>query len=337
MLAASFRSSGEGYEPVMALEPMEDYFRDRVTVQARTVDRLRASVIFTPDLQGPPEAGHGGGVAAMLFELVRLLLDERGGALRIPRPVQIEAVLHREVPLETPLFAEVVAAHDGWHSRIRRNERLLAEADVRPIGAPLAPPPPGVRREWESSRGSASEVPGYEFCLACGLLNPRGVQVRFEYNDALVWKQLIPQAHFRCRDGSLFPGYLCVVCDEIGWWLGALRQGECGLSNRVTVVLDQPVAHGVPLLALGARSAVNTSDPKERVWQTHAAVVTPDWRPVATTEVQFAGSRAFTKVMLPKFLPGHATAVERVFPRYKATQNVPEPTPARGGAPSVSS
>jgi len=301
----------------MTLQPMEDYFRDQVRIEARTPDRMRASLTFTSDLQGPPEAAHGGGATAMLFELVRVLLDERGGRTCIPRPVRIEAILHRELPLEVPLLGEVMAVNGGWHSRIRRGDRLIAEAHVRPTETPLPPVPPEVRREWEASGGPAHEVPGYEFCLACGLQNVRGTQVRFDYNEALVWKRLVPRAHFRCADGSLYPGFLCIVGDEIGWWLGALRQGECGLSNRVTVCLGQPVVHGVPLLILGARAEVTTTDPKGRVWQTRAGIVTPDWHPVASVEVQFAGSRAFTKVMLPRFLPGDdPTAVRRVFPGY---------------------
>jgi len=284
---------------------------------------MRGTVTFTPDLQGPPEAGHGGGVTGMLFELVRLFQDERGGEVRVPRPVKIEAILHREVPLEVPLQATVVPTEGGWVSRILRGERPIAEAEVRPMAGPLAPPAPEVRHAWESSRDEAYAVPGYEFCLACGLRNPRGVQVRFDYNDRVVWKRLVPQPHFRGADGSLFPGYLCIVSDEIGWWLGALRQGECGLSNRVTVCLGPPVAHGVPLLTLGTRSAVTTSDPKGRVWQTQATIVTLDWQPVATSEVQFAGSRAFTKQMLPGFLPGgNRAAVERVFPGYKPVREV---------------
>jgi hypothetical protein len=308
----------------MTLQSMEDYFRDRVKIEARGPDRMRASVTFTHDLQGPPEAGHGGGVTAMLFELVRLLRDEQGGAVHLPRPVRIDAVLHRALPLETPLVAEVVTADGGWHSRILQGDRPIAEAGVHPMETPLPPLPTEVRGEWEAPSGPAHEVPGFEFCLACGLRNVRGVQVRFNYNQTLVWKRVVPQAHFRCADGSLFPGYLCIVGDEIGWWLGALRQGECGLSNRVVVSLGQPVVYGVPLLVLGARSAAMTSDPKGRVWQTQAAIVTPDWHPVATSEVQFAGSRAFTKVMLPRFLPGaDPAAVRRVFPGHSDPWDLP--------------
>ncbi len=296
---------------------MEDYFRDQIRIEERGPDRMRASLTFTSDLQGPPAAAHGGGATAMLFELVRLLLGEHGGRIRISRPVRIEAVLHRELPLEVPLLAEVVAKDGGWHSRIQQRDRPIAEAEIHPMETPLGPVPPEVRQEWEASSGQAHEVPGYEFCLACGLRNVRGAQVRFDFNETLVWKRLVPRPHFRCADGSLYPGFLCIVSDEIGWWLGALRQGECGLSNRVTVCLGQPVVHGVPLLILGTRSGATTTDPRGRIWQTQASIVTLDWDPVATAEVQFAGSRAFTKVMLPRFVPGDdPTAVRRVFPGY---------------------
>lgn len=317
----------------MTLQSMEDYFHDRVRIETRTPDRMQASVTFTADLQGPPEAGHGGGVTAMLFEMVRLFRDERGGAGPMPRPVRIDVALHREVPLETPLAAQVEPRDLGWHSRILREDRPIAEAVVSEVEGPLPPVLPEMRRRWEDSKQRAHEVPGYEFCLACGLRNARGAQVRFDYNDVLVWKRLQPQAHFRSADGSLFPGYLCIVADEIGWWMGALRQGECGLSNRVTVCLGRPVAFGVPLLVLGDRSAVTASDTKGRIWQTRAVIVTPEWTPVATAEVQFAGSRAFTKVMLPRFLPGQdPAALRRVFPRYTAPPDASESAGGTTGA-----
>lgn len=301
----------------MTFQLMEDYFHNRVRVDARASDKMRASVTFTVDLQGPPEVGHGGGVTAMLFEMVRMLRHERGGVLCLPRPVRIEVVLHRGVPLGVPLVGEVVASHDAWHSRILREGRPVAEAIVSAMREPLPVVSPEIRREWEAANTEAHEVPGYQFCLGCGLRNARGAQVRFDYNERFMWKRVVPQAHFGCADGTLFHGYLCIVCDEIGWWLGALRQGECGLSNRVTVCVGHPVAHGVPLLVLGIRSAVTSSDPRGRVWQSKAVIVTADWQPVAASEVQFVGSPAFTKTMLSGFAADeNPAALWRVFPRY---------------------
>lgn len=303
----------------MTHQSMEDYLRGRLKVELLKLDRMRAVVTFPPDLQGPPQAGHGGGAAALLFEMVRMVAGERGGDAALPRPVRIAVTLHREIPLDTALRAEVASAGGIWHSRILREDRPIVEAAVRPIEAPLPAPSRELRDAWERPRGGAFTVPGYELCLGCGFRNPRGAQVRFECDDHFVWKHLTPQAHFRCADGSLFAGYHIIVGDELGWWMGALRQGECGLSSRLVVTLAGTVKHGTQLLALGSRGAVRTSDPKGRIWQTHALIVTRDWQPVAAAEVEFAGSRAFSKIMLSRFVAGtlaDAASLRRTFPRY---------------------
>lgn len=301
----------------MTHEPMEDYLRGRLKVELLKLDRMRAVVVFPPELQGPPESGHGGGAAALLFEMVRMVVGERGGEAVLPRPVRIEVVFHREIPLETPLRAEVTSGDGVWHSRILREDRPILEADVSPATAAVAPSKE-LRRAWETPRGDAFAVPGYELCLGCGFRNPRGAQVRFECDDHFVWKRLAPQPHFRCEDGSLFPGYHIIIGDELGWWMGALRQGECGLSSRLVVTLGKTITYGTPLLALGPRASVRTSDPKGRIWQAEALIVAADWRPVAAAEVEFAGSRAFSKVMLPRFVVGRdAGSLGRAFPRYK--------------------
>lgn len=304
----------------MAQESMETYLRGRLKVELLKLDRMRAVATFPPDLQGPPESGHGGGAAALLFEMVRMVAGERGGGMVLARPVRIEIVLHREIPLDTPLRAEVTCESDVWHSRISRDDRLVVEADVFPGAAPPAAPSTDVRLAWESVRGDAFTVPAYELCLGCGVRNPRGAQVRFECDEHFVWKHLRPQPHFRCDDGSLFPGYHIIVGDELGWWMGALRQGECGLSSKLTVTLDETLRHGTPLLALGPRTFVRTADPKGRLWQTQGLIVTEDWRPVAAADVEFAGSRAFSKFMLSRFVVGRdAESFGRAFPRYKTS------------------
>jgi hypothetical protein len=302
----------------MTRQSMDEYLRGRLKVELLKLDRMRAVATFPPDLQGPPEAGHGGGATALLLEMVRMVAGERDGEAVLPRPLRVEVVLHRQLPLDTPLRAEVSAGEGVWHSRILREDRLIVEAEVRPAAAPLAAPPAELRRAWELRQGNIFKVPGYEFCLGCGSRNPRGAKVRFAYNDLFVWKRLAPPAHFRCGDGSLSLGYHCIVGDELGWWMGALRQGECGLSSRVVLTLGDSVPHGTPLLALGVRSAVRTSDPKGRIWQAEALILTADWRPVAAAEVQFAGSRAFTHMMLPGFIRGEdLSSLQHAFPRYK--------------------
>ncbi len=300
----------------MSLVPMQEYFRGLIRVQAISGEALRAEVLFPTDLQGPPETAHGGGVAAMLLETIRLYREgNEPSASR--QPLQIAVRLHREVPLQTWLSLEASPNGRGWRSRLLREERLLAEAEVCFLEQWLSPPAGEIRRRWEESQEGRHTLPGYEFCLACGRRNPRGAQVRFQYTDSFVWTNLAPQGHFRYQDGTLFSGYLCIVLDEIGWWMGALRQGECGVSTRVTIAFEEPLPFGTSLLLLGERAAVLPLDTKGRVWQTRALILAPEWRVVARADVEFAGSRAFTKVMLPKFLPEEdPDALFRVFPRY---------------------
>lgn len=302
----------------MMREPMEAYLRSRLWVELLKLDRLRAMVTFPADLQGPPEAGHGGGAAALLFEMVRMVVGERGREVVLRRPVKIEVILHREIPLDTPLRAEVSSGDGVWRSRISREDRPVVEAVIRSGAPPPEVPSAELRQHWARARTEHFTVPGYEFCLGCGVRNPRGAQVRFEWDEEFVWKRLSPQPHFRCEDGGLSPSYHIIVGDELGWWMGALRLGECGLSSRLVVTLGDAVPFGTPLLALGPRASVRTSDPKGRLWQTLAMILTPDWQPVASAEVEFAGSRAFSKVMLPKFIKGEDLAsLQRAFPRYK--------------------
>jgi len=138
---------------------MEDYLRSRLKVELLKLDRMRAVATFPPDLQGPPEAGHGGGASALLFEMVRMVAGERGGEMVLPRPLRIEVVLHREIPLDTPLRAEVTSADGVWHSRILRDDRPVLEASVSP--ATLPTPSTDLRRTWEARGGDTFTLPGY--------------------------------------------------------------------------------------------------------------------------------------------------------------------------------
>jgi hypothetical protein len=301
-----------------AQEPFDEYLRARLKVELLKLKSLRATLVLPSDLQGPPAAGHGGGAAALLLEMIRMVVGERGGEAVLPRPLRLAVVFHHALPLALPLRAEVNATDGGWQGRILHGEKLLIAADLQAAAdwAPIARDLPRLA----GARESGLPVPRYEWCLACGRSNPRGAQLRFLYSDAALWQQLTPPAGFRARDGSLALAYLCIVGDELGWWLGALRQGECGLTSRLTVTLGAPIRFGAPLLAVGARSAVRSADPRGRFWETDGVIVGGDGKPVAHASVQFAGSRAFTKTMLAGFIQGEElAAVQHAFPRYAAS------------------
>ena len=295
-------------------EPFDEYLRGCLKVELLKLTSLRAIAVLPPELQGPPNAGHGGGGTALLLEMIRMVVGERGGEALLPRPLRMEVTFHRSLPLDTPLRAEVDEQAGVWHARIVQDATPVIEGRLSSAAAMDAVPAELGRL----SRGSPAEwsVPRYEWCLACGRSNARGAQLRFAYSDHAVWHHLSPPAGFRTRDGSVALAYFCIVADELGWWLGALRQGECGLTSRLIVALGAPVRFGTSLLAIGARSEVRSQDPKGRFWDTKCVVLTKQGQPVAQAEVQFAASRAFTKTMLPGFIAEDAAAVGQAFPRY---------------------
>jgi hypothetical protein len=296
---------------------MDQYLRERIAIRDRGADRLVGTVCYTPELQGPPDSGHGGGTTALLFELARILSGETEGKHQIPRPVRIDVTFHRPMPLEVTLEAEAVVTAEGWLGRICQEGKCLVEAVIRSVPGPLLPPAVD-RRPWAAEPAGSFRVPAYQYCLGCGLDNPRGAQVRFEYDDTWMWKRLTPQTHFRSADGSLVPAYHTIVGDELGWWLAAVRLGECGLSGKLSVTLGPPTPHGAPLVAVGSRAGLVSTDPKGRVWQVPVAILTEDGAAAAAAEVQFVASRAFTRLMLPRFRwTDDLTDARRIFPRYR--------------------
>ena len=298
-----------------SLEPAEQYFRNRVEHLSISGDRLEAQLAFPADLEGPPDTSHGGAVSAMLLELVRLFLEQQNSAADLGPAMEMEVLLHRGLPLETAVQAEVQAGATAWRSRLLRDGRAVAEATIRPLPGVAAPTSGGLF-PGASAVENSEAVPAYESCFGCGVRNARGLQVRFRYTPEWLWQHVTPQAHFRSADGTLFPGYLLVLCDELGWWLGALHAGECGVSNRL--ILQVSPAPPGRLLAVGSRSRVQGTDPRGRLWQTEAAVFGSNGQTVATARVQFVSSAAFTRLMLPRFRGmDDGGTVARVFPRYR--------------------
>jgi hypothetical protein len=106
-----------------------------------------------------------------------------------------------------------------------------------------------------------------------------------------------------------------VGLDELGWWLGALAQGECGVTTEVAVTVHRrlPLA---PLVLVGDRTAVGRDDdPRGRYARAVGHVLSADGTLLATGRVRFAGSRAYTKRLVQPFLETTDTAtLFRVFP-----------------------
>jgi len=298
------------------MELMEEFFARRFALrQSAGGQAVGGEITFTPDLQGPPDRGHGGGVAAACLRVAAEVLAREGdGAVARALPLGISMALKGEFPLGSPVQVEAEATADAACTvRLVGPKGLIAEAmGGRPAGP--APDPRPARARWEALRGASHTVPGTAGCLACGSENPRGLSMRLEYNNDFVWKVITPRPHFQNRDGTAFWGTAPILLDEIGWWLGALQAHEFGVTNVVEVALHRPIPAG-ELILLGDRAALRQVN--KRTWRAPACLLDPAWNVLATAEVEFAASRVYARLLMPAFAAGaDQEALRRVFPKY---------------------
>jgi hypothetical protein len=202
---------------------------------------------------------------------------------------------------------------------LRHDNRELAQATLSRQVSPALDPAP-LLEAWRACPTADGEIPGTATCLACGSENPLGLRVRFLWNERLLWREYTPRAEYRAADGSLHPALATIMLDELGWWLGALAQGECGVTTEVTITIVRSLPFA-PLIALGDRTSVqNADDPRGRYCRTSGVLVTPDGRLLATADIRFAGSRVYTKRLLEPFL--ETTPVEALFRLFPSARNL---------------
>lgn len=261
-------------------------------------------VVFPQEFQSFPGTVHGGGTAAFF-------LDAAGASPG--QPLRVRTELARSVPVESPLEVRREAGPGGIRLALRQGARLLAEGVVSVGDAPLELT--GIFDGWQTARTSVGRLPGTATCLACGSVNPLGLQLRFDHNDRFVWREFEPRPPYLGPNGQSHPALATIALDEIGWWLGALDQGECGVTNDITITFLSPLRPG-PLLVLGDRMAVRRGDdPRGRYSWAEAALLTLAGEPLAVGRVRFAGSRAYTRRLLPAFVADSGEAIYRFFPR----------------------
>ena len=262
-------------------------------------EAVSGRVSFPRDCQGFPGTVHGGAVGALFYRTTT------------PRPpAELRLSLLRGVPTETPL--RLTTGSSGRLARLAlfQDDRPLAEATLsRDVPSPTDSSP--VLAAWQADQRAEGEIPGTTMCVACGSVNPLGLRVRFLFNDRLLWREYTPRAEYRAADGWLHPALATIMLDELGWWLGALAQGECGVTTEVTVTVFRPLPFA-PLLVLGDRTSVRAEDdPRGRYCRARGLLVTPAGELLAAGDVRFAGSRAYTKRLLQPFL--ETTSPEELF------------------------
>jgi hypothetical protein len=304
-----------------AVAAMEAYLRQCASVwPAGTGGAVAGRLVVAPDLSGPPGVAHGGGTTALFFELARSRLEAAGRDVADCLPVEIGVALPQELTVATPhdLAGAFEVRGDGaWTFGLaaRRDGLLIAEARVAPAGGSGRAGDLAGERPPAADRAFA--VPGSESCLVCGSRNARGLSLRLAYDAARVGKALAAPPAFRDGSGRLSPAYGFLVLDEVGWWLGALHTGECGVTNRLRVVVWDTAGPGEAVSVVGPRDGLTPLDRKGRQWEGRVTLCGGDGRVLMSGEVAFAGSRAYSKMMLPGLLAASEAAdVFRAFPRY---------------------
>lgn len=272
-------------------------------------EATRGRVTFARDFQGFPGTVHGGAVAALFYRVTT------------PRPpVRLRMELQRSVPSETPLALGTGRAGTRALLSLAQDDRRLAEAELsREDVAPADVTP--TLAAWREAMPPTGEVPATATCLACGSANPLGLGIRFRFNDRLLWREYTPRDTYRAADGSLHAALVTIALDELGWWLGALAQGECGVTTEVTVTVFRPLPFA-PLVLIGDRALVHADadDRRGRYTRTSGILCAADGTLLARGEVRFAGSRAYTRRLLGPFL--ETTEAETLFRLFPAARTV---------------
>jgi hypothetical protein len=248
-----------------------------IAAAARLGPDGRGRFLAPARLQSWPGIVHGGGLVALLDAAARTLGPYDG-------PRHLEGRLTSSVPIETPLDLE---GHvDGASATVTILERgqPLTSAAVDAEPAEAASPEAG----WSPAGREGWPMPLSDQCLACGALNPLGLQLGLRFDRDGVWARFLPRAPWRGSGDRVDPALAPVLLDEVAWWLGALVTKEGGLTNRIGVTLlrpDAPVPG--PLTAIGRFADVTPVDRRRTFWRTRSGLLAADGTVLATATIVF--------------------------------------------------
>ncbi len=242
-------------------------------------------------LQGFPETAHGGAILGTFDAAAARWITST-------TPRTIVAQIQKSVPLETALPLAARGARDEVVLVLGDDGQPRAHGRVT-----VATVEPASRWSWTPQPGKSLDLPTARGCLACGSENPVGLRVQLRFDDRCVWSEFRPPDTYRTPDGRIAPALYTVLLDEMAWWLGALASGEAGVTTELAVALHRP-AHpfGNALLAIGCRDGVVAMDERNHFWKTESAVLASDGSLLASGVITFAGSRAYSRRLVPKLL-----------------------------------
>ncbi len=242
------------------------------------------------------------------------LFDSAAVALgSIAAPRVVEGRLTSSIPIDTALAFEGHEDDGTIRLTVLQHGQTLTSGTISALGSDERRAPAA----W-SGADEGWSLPVSEHCLACGALNPLGLQAGLRFNEHGVWARVAPRAPWRAPAGGLHPALGPVLLDEIAWWLGALVMKEGGLTNRIRVTLLRPEAPwGAPLIAAGRFDAVAPVDRKRTFWRTETALMAVDGALLGTASIVFRGSAEYSARQMEYFRPRTPSEIfRRMFPNY---------------------
>src|SRR5262249_49239393 len=238
-------------------------------------------------LQSWPGIVHGGCLVALVDAVA-----ERLG--RVPGPRRVEGRLTSSGPVEAALDLLTEQSAETIRRGIRQDGQNLTSGGV------LALPESPRVSSWTGD-DSGRSLPMSDQCLACGALNPLGLQAAISFDDTGVWTRLVPRDPWRAGH-RLHPALAPVLLDEVSWWLGALAMKQGGLTNRLTVSLHETeIPLGEPLIAGGRFAEVTPIDKRRTFWRTETSLRTASGRLLATGSIVFRGGPEYSQRPIPYF------------------------------------
>jgi len=256
-------------------------------------------------LQSWPGIVHGGCLVA--------LVDAAAARLGRPAgPRRLDGRLTSSVPTETALDLEADRSDDAVGLSVLQDGHVLTSGTVSGLDATLAAPAPW----WGGGEGLA--LPMSEDCLACGAVNPLGLQVGLAFDDEGVWARLEPREPWLLPDGHVHPALAPVLLDEVAWWLGALVMKEGGLTNRLAISVIEPELPGDGVLvAAGRFDRVAPVDRKRTFWRSELALGTAAGKVLASASIVFRGGADYSAPQMAYFRPRTPVDVfRRMFPNH---------------------
>lgn len=252
--------------------------------------------------QGLPKTAHGGSVLAA-FDMI-------AAAPNAPR--EIVGIFRRKVPLRVSLPLTVQRLDRGAELRLSDESQALVEGQV----CPVEPSSECLRRS--PGPGDGFPLPISNWCFACGIQNPLGLQVSLRFDEHLVWTEYQPREPFRAADGRLGAAAFTTLLDETAFWLGALATGESGVTTELRITLHRPAyPFGEPVVVLGPRARVTPDPGDRRHWRTESFLVSPAGELIASGVITFVAVRGAARRLITGVLGiNRPEVLRRIFPTY---------------------